>query len=42
MMKTDLPVDERIKLLQVRVAGQLSGQLVQQSGFCLLYTSRCV
>ena len=32
-MKTDLPVDARIKLLQVRVAGQLSGQLVQQTGF---------
>ena len=33
MMKTDLPMDERIQLLQVNVAGQPSGQLLQQSGF---------
>ena len=32
-MKTDVAMDERIKLLQVNVAGQLSGQLLQQSGF---------
>ena len=32
-MTTDRDMDERIKLLQVNVAGRLSGQLLQQSGF---------
>ena len=36
-MKTDAAMDERIKLLQVNVAGQLSGQLLQQSGFEFRY-----
>ena len=30
---SDMDMDERIKLLQVNVAGRLSGQLLQQSGF---------
>ena len=36
-MKTDAAMDERTKLLQVNVAGQLSGQLLQQSGFEFRY-----
>lgn len=36
-MKTDAAMDERIKLLQVNVAGQPSGQLLQQSGFEFRY-----
>lgn len=36
-MKTDATMDERIKLLQVNVAGQPSGQLLQQSGFEFRY-----
>ena len=36
-MKTDAAMDERIKLLQVNVTGQPSGQLLQQSGFEFRY-----
>ncbi|HET9049948.1 MAG TPA: type II toxin-antitoxin system HipA family toxin [Chiayiivirga sp.] len=36
-MKTDAAMGERIKLLQVNVAGQPSGQLLQQSGFEFRY-----
>lgn len=33
MMTADTGMDERIRLLQVDVAGRPSGQLLQQSGF---------
>ena len=36
-MKIDMDMDERTRLLQVNVAGQPSGQLLQQSGFEFRY-----